>query len=144
MGDRKNELKTIYCVRFAFCQKRSSFPQYWLWATFIFFLNACVTAEPPVTEYRDTAVNGSDGNAEDLCPDDPNKTEPGECGCGKSDSDGDEDGVPDCHDVCPTDENKADLGECGCGVEDVDSDGDGIADCKDFCPRDPVKSQATS
>jgi hypothetical protein len=39
----------------------------------------------------------------DSCPDDPDKTEPGECGCGipeTGDSDGD--GVHDCNDECPT------------------------------------------
>ncbi len=41
--------------------------------------------------------NGCDG-----CPDDPNKIEPGECGCGVDEvTDSDEDGVPDCDDECP-------------------------------------------
>jgi len=99
---------------------------------------ACATAEPGNTEYRDTMGQST----EDRCPDDPAKTEPGECGCGYSDSDGDDDGVPDCDDVCPTDEKKTDLGECGCGVEDQDSDGDGVFDCNDYCPMDPEKTEA--
>jgi hypothetical protein len=32
----------------------------------------------------------------DLCPDDPNKTEPGYCGCGVPDIDVNGDGTPDC------------------------------------------------
>src|SRR5687767_6357644 len=36
----------------------------------------------------------------DLCPDDPVKTAPGECGCGVADSDSDEDGTLDCNDGC--------------------------------------------
>jgi len=32
----------------------------------------------------------------DNCPDDPNKTEPGLCGCGTPDTDSDGDGTPDC------------------------------------------------
>jgi hypothetical protein len=41
-----------------------------------------------------------DGEA-DCCPDDPSKTEPGVCGCGTADTDGDVDGVPDCDDAEP-------------------------------------------
>ncbi|MFZ5562753.1 MAG: hypothetical protein ACOZBW_01775 [Thermodesulfobacteriota bacterium] len=32
----------------------------------------------------------------DLCPDDPDKIEPGACGCGVADTDSDGDGTPDC------------------------------------------------
>jgi len=34
----------------------------------------------------------------DNCPNDPNKTEPGICGCGVADTDSDGDGTPDCND----------------------------------------------
>lgn len=51
---------------------------------------------------------GGDGDgdgADDLCedcPNDPNKTQPGICGCGVDDAaDSDGDGVPDCTDECP-------------------------------------------
>jgi cysteine-rich repeat protein len=38
----------------------------------------------------------------DGCPEDSNKIEPGECGCGVDDNaDSDSDGVPDCVDQCP-------------------------------------------
>ncbi len=41
-------------------------------------------------------------NACDGCPDDPNKTEPGICGCAlDDDTDSDGDGVSDCIDQCP-------------------------------------------
>lgn len=76
----------------------------------------------------------------DLCPNDPNKTEPGVCGCGTPDVDTDKDGTLDCEDDCPNDPNKTAPGECGCGVEDKDSDNDGTVDCKDECPNDSQKT----
>ncbi|MCE9595038.1 MAG: thrombospondin type 3 repeat-containing protein [Planctomycetes bacterium] len=76
----------------------------------------------------------------DLCPDDPNKTEPGQCGCGVPDTDSDADGVADCNDGCPNDANKLAPGACGCGVADTDSDGDGTPNCADDCPSDPTKT----
>ncbi len=101
----------------------------------------------------------------DNCPDDPNKTEPGACGCGVADTDSDGDGTPDCNDACPNDAtdtcndepapvdsdgdgvvdaedgcpndaNKTAPGACGCGIADTDSDGDGTPDCNDACPND--------
>ncbi len=63
----------------------------------------------------------------DGCPGDPDKTEPGICGCGQSDLDSDADGIPDCNDQCS-------------GTPDVDSDGDGALDCNDGCPADPDKT----
>ena len=77
----------------------------------------------------------------DNCPDDPNKTDPGACGCGNEDTDTDGDGVDDCVDNCPDDPNKTDPGVCGCGNEDTDTDGDGTADCVDNCPDDPDKTE---
>lgn len=35
----------------------------------------------------------------DRCPDDPDKIDPGICGCGTSDADTDGDGIPDCDDI---------------------------------------------
>jgi len=69
----------------------------------------------------------------DKCPDDPDKIEPGICGCGVADIDSDNDGTPNCLDNCPDDPNKTEPGICGCGVEDTDSDGDGYLSCKGDC-----------
>ncbi len=52
----------------------------------------------------------------DGCPSDPNKTAPGQCGCGVPDVDTNGDGVSDCTDRCPSDPNKTVPGRCGCGV----------------------------
>lgn len=81
-------------------------------------------------------VSDSDGDGvadcSDLCPMDPLKSDPGDCGCGEPETDSDLDGTPDCIDLCPDDILKTEPGICGCGVSDIDSDSDGVADCIDF------------
>jgi hypothetical protein len=86
--------------------------------------------------FDDSADADADGVPDgcDNCPSDPDKTEPGICGCGVSDADSDGDGTLDCHDTCSSDPDKTEPGICGCGVSDADSDGDGTADCNDICP----------
>jgi OOP family OmpA-OmpF porin len=58
----------------------------------------------------------SDGvcDKRDLCPDDPDKTEPGICGCGHPDIDSDGDGIYDCFDTCPGTPRGAPVDENGC------------------------------
>ena len=96
-----------------------------------------------ITQDGDPCAADSDGDGvgdcDDACPNDPNKTSPGACGCGVSDIDSDGDGTPDCNDLCPNDADKTSPGACGCGVSDTDSDGDGTPDCNDLCPSDPNK-----
>jgi hypothetical protein len=90
-------------------------------------------------------VNGIDRAVEDdTCPNDPRKSAPGACGCGKTERDADEDGTPDCLDACPRDDSKTAPGVCGCGISEVDSDDDGTPDCLDGCPRDPDRTSAGS
>jgi subtilisin family serine protease len=67
----------------------------------------------------------------DQCPNDPNKTTPGVCGCGVADRDQDGDGKYDCQDQCPTDRAKVTPGVCGCGIADSDANGNGRIDCLD-------------
>jgi hypothetical protein len=78
--------------------------------------------------------------AGDLCPMDPVKNAPGQCGCGAPDSDTDGDGTADCNDGCDDDPGKTAPGVCGCGVSDLDSDNDGTPDCNEECPFDPDRT----
>jgi hypothetical protein len=85
----------------------------------------------------------------DLCPSDPNKSAPGQCGCGNPDTDTDNDGTADCNDNCPADVNtdQADADDDGIGnacdncpgtpnADQADADGDGVGDVCDNCPND--------
>jgi len=65
------------------------------WGENIGWINFVPSGNPVKTSWR-----------EDLCPGDPNKTEPGICGCGVADTDSDGDGTADCNDGCPNDPNK--------------------------------------
>lgn len=79
----------------------------------------------------------------DLCPDDPQKTSPGFCGCNHPDLDENDNGIIDCieeeNDQCPDDPDKLIPGYCGCGTPDTDSDGDTVLDCLEECPQNPDK-----
>ena len=68
--------------------------------------------------------------SEDLCPDDPNKTEPGICGCGRTDVDSDSDGIEDCIDNAPYTSNQ----------DQDDGDLDGVGDAAEQGPNsdDPL------
>ena len=88
----------------------------------------------------------------DLCPDDPNKTEPGACGCGVADADSDGDGVADCTDNCrlvPNPDQADGDGDrigtacdrCDLGLN-ADGDGDGLFDACDNCPETANPGQA--
>ena len=100
---------------------------------------SCILPEENCTECNESndglilIDSDSDGtcDAEDSCPDDPNKTAPGACGCGVEDVDTDSDGTLDCFDGCPSDPDKTEPGECGCGVVDEDLNENGIIDCNE-------------
>jgi MYXO-CTERM domain-containing protein len=57
---------------------------------------------------------------EEGCPQDPDKTEPGMCGCGFNETDRDHDSVPDCLDPCPEDV----FDECDAAPDDDDGAAD--------------------
>ncbi|MFP4112573.1 MAG: LamG-like jellyroll fold domain-containing protein, partial [Candidatus Woesearchaeota archaeon] len=97
--------------------------------------NCMNTANP---DQADSDGDGR-GDACDSCPNDPEKTSPGICGCGVSDIDSDGDGYPDCNDNCPSYHNsdQADHDSDGMGdVCDPDDDDDGDPDTTDCAPLD--------
>jgi len=106
-------------------------------------LNVTVNKPIDITAVFELLDTDNDGtpDRDDGCPEDPNKTEPGECGCGEEDIDSDGDGILDCIDECDFDPNKTKRGKCGCGTPDTDTDEDGTPDCNDECPDDPEKTE---
>lgn len=108
------------------------------------------TDEPEMDGLSDTGKNeekigvekdedGTDTQP-DLCAADPDKTEPGVCGCGVADApeaiaDDDGDGWPNCLDACPHNSTKSLPLEGGCEVDDTDADG--VDDSVDICPTNP-------
>ncbi len=75
-----------------------------------------------VGDVCDNAAFDNDGdgvpNGADGCPTDPNKTEPGACGCGNLDDDLDSNGTPDCldSDMANNMPNDMACGTCAPGV----------------------------
>lgn len=96
-----------------------------------------------VTAWRKDSDDDGTPDCNDNCSDDPDKTEPGVCGCGETDTDTDDDGTPDCNDLCPDAPDKTEPGVCGCGEPDKDSDGDGVLDCNENEPP-PGSSSGSS
>ena len=78
----------------------------------------------PYDADNDIDGDGICGDA-DNCPEDPNKADPGICGCGVVDTDSDEDGIADCVDNCPAVKNP----------DQTDRDSDGIGDACDATSR---------
>ncbi|MBQ1927015.1 MAG: hypothetical protein II180_12955, partial [Proteobacteria bacterium] len=101
----------------------------------------------PTDAQRVEGCDSIDYTSIDLCPDNPDRINPGVCGCDASlqdDEDKDTDGVPNCLDACPENPNKVEAGICGCDRDDgasnvLDHDGDGTPNCLDECPDNPNK-----
>ena len=90
------------------------------------------TGQADSIQFYDLNVYGTE-----TCINNPDKTEPGICGCCLPDIDSDGDTIMDCMDICPNDspDDPDNDGICGC-LSDTDSDGDGVIDCIDICPND--------
>ncbi len=92
------------------------------------FITSCIARLNGDCGSADEDGDGA-SNCIDLCPNDPLKLAPGQCGCGVADNDSDGDGALDCNDGCPNDAAKLFAGVCGCGIPDTDTDADGTPDC---------------
>ena len=111
--------------------------------------NRCI--EPTSVCPGNVAAIDTDGDGTpdclDKCPDDPDKTSEGVCGCNWhypeefDNHDYDNDGVLDCRDNKHNgnDGGKTEPGVCGFGMKDTDTDEDGTPDCLDKCPDAPNK-----
>ena len=128
----------------------------------MFAIGSMCSPLPPLDNGGQGSTDGDDGgssgsgipNSSDLCPDDPNKTAPGVCGCGVADTDSDADTVEDCIDNCPSvpntyqsDRDTDDVGDIcdNCltdpNTDQLDGDTDGTGDACDGCPDDPDKTE---
>ena len=83
----------------------------------------------------------SDGTADcdDLCPADPDKTDPGTCGCGvPDDRTATVTAPPTVIDSLSRRSGQDRIrGPVAAASPTTDSDSDGTADCDDLCPADP-------
>ena len=101
--------------------------------------NDAPISDAPISDAAPLPCISDGGDASgDCCPDDPLKTQPGQCGCGMVDYDYDMDGIADCNDPCPLTLKLA-PGVCGCGMPDTDTDNDGTPDCNDGCPQNGAR-----
>jgi hypothetical protein len=64
--------------------------------------NVGFTQPSSISFVNTTGDSIHDAENADLCPEDDNKTSPGQCGCGVADADTDGDSVADCVDNCPS------------------------------------------
>jgi hypothetical protein len=101
--------------------------------------------DPNSRIFATSKPEGYVSSAGDSCPDDPNKTEPGICGCGVPDTDADQDGYCECEGDC--DETDAAVypgaaeicdgkdNDCDGTIpaNEADEDGDGVRICEGDC-----------
>jgi glucose/arabinose dehydrogenase len=94
----------------------------WIAAQHLSMTDAFATYGSVETSCLDDTDGDGTPDCLDNCPNDPNKDDPGICGCGASEIDTDADTVPDCIDQCA-------------GQDDtIDLDGNAIPDCVEICP----------
>lgn len=78
--------------------------------------NSCTST---VTVVDTDSDNDGTPDCNDACPNDPNKINPGICGCGVADTDSDNDLIANCKDNCPNVYNPYQLDSNGNGIGDA-------------------------
>ena len=100
------------------------------------------------TQWQDSDYDGlgdnANGNNPDLCPGTPFGETVDANGCSTSQTDEDQDMIPDNQDACPSTPAGEFVDSNGCSATQLDDDNDGIVNQYDLCPATPLGSAIDS
>jgi len=96
------------------------------------------------TQWQDSDYDGlgdnANGNNPDLCPGTPFGETVDSNGCSTSQTDEDQDMIPDNQDACPNTPAGEFVDSNGCSATQLDDDNDGVVNQYDLCPATPLGS----
>ena len=100
------------------------------------------------TQWQDSDLDGfgdnANGNNPDLCPGTPFGEVVDANGCSTSQTDSDQDSVPDSQDGCPNTPAGEIVNINGCSETQLDDDNDGVVNQYDLCPSTPQNAMVDS
>jgi len=100
------------------------------------------------TQWQDSDLDGlgdnANGNNPDLCPGTPFGEVVDANGCSTSQTDLDQDGIPDSQDGCPNTPAGEIVNINGCSETQLDDDNDGVVNQYDLCPSTPQNAVVDS
>jgi len=100
------------------------------------------------TQWQDSDYDGlgdnANGNNPDLCPGTPFGETVDANGCSTSQTDEDQDMIPDNQDACPSTPAGEFVDSNGCSATQLDDDNDGVVNQYDLCPATPLGSAIDS